>query len=204
MSSDSANLALLQQKLAAQESLRQADRDFADQVLNSRTAQNEAREQALRAEVARAMAEAMSQVRLEHELAMNQARLEHERALNQAQLEHQQAMATKVELLELARRTAEEREGYAARIESDAADRERDLVAEAERRHSAAIAAMEATLAKRPRSPGSPAPCGDCPRKDQKIIGLESTVSGLRELARTYEGDARKLQEALALTINRD
>ena len=63
--SDAANnlaaLSALQSRLAAQEGLRQADRDYADQVATARARQSELREKELRAEVARARTEALSQ-----------------------------------------------------------------------------------------------------------------------------------------------
>jgi len=142
-------LATLQQKLAVQEGLRQADHDYADQVASAHTAQAEAREQALRAEVARARAEALSQVRLEHDqdiaavrelLRKAQGQLSEQKAASDAQ-----ALETG-RLLHAARRTAEVREAYTKTVESADVERETKLVAEAERRHAEALATPEARL----------------------------------------------------------
>ena len=110
-------------------------------------------------------------------------------------------------LLHEARRTAEEREAYAKTLESAALERENKLAAEAERRHAEALATLEARLtqSRKAEQANRTSPvCTECPGKDHKISGLESTIAGLRELARTYEGDAKRLQQALTTINERD
>ena len=205
-------LAQAQHKVAATEALRQSDRDYADKVATERARVAEAREQTLRTEVARARTEALSQVRLEHD-ADTAAILERLRGVEQKLAEQQasseslttslweargQARESDCQLLQ-ARRVAEEREAHVTKVEAEVTEQVRNTMAKAERRHADTVAAFEARLAQQSRSPGCSPPCGECPKKDHRILGLESTVAGLRDIARTYEGDARKLQEALAL-----
>ena len=91
-------------QLAEALALRQADRDHADRVAIERSNAAEAREQALRSEVARARTEAQAQVKAEHaaetEALRRQLAEQHARSEAQAS-EHQR-------LLRDARRVAEE------------------------------------------------------------------------------------------------
>jgi len=91
-------------------------------------------------------------------------------------------------LLHSARRLAEEQEAEVARVKDLAAQREAVLVAEAERRHQAALDAHT-------RTPSSPvaAPCGECPKKDLRILEQESTTSGLRDIVRTLRDEVSTL-----------
>ena len=67
------------------------------------------------------------------------------------------------------------------KVEAEVTEQVRNTMAKAERRHADIVAALEARLAQQSRSPGRPPPCGECPKKDHMIRGLESTVTGLRE-----------------------